>query len=157
MRLNTLSVKSCAVRRRSLLVVGDLFIDGTALLNLVERAFGSKFDLVSPLDWMPVDYLRAYAERLIAAGPSILPSGRCELLVCPECGDLGCGCISCVVARDGDFIAWSELGWETSDDPTGISLFPMGGFRFAAASLAGTLGLPGVTDSGAAADPGRCL
>ena len=144
MRLNSLSVVSRVVRRRPSLIVPDLVIDGTSLLEHVERSSGLEFDSVSPLDWMPADYLRPYAERLIAAGPAILPSGRCELLICPACGDLGCGCVSCVVTRDGGVIVWSELGWETDYDPIAVSLFPMGGFRFAASALAGALGLPGV-------------
>ena len=61
---------------------------------------------------------------------------------CPECGDLGCGCVSCAVARDGDVVVWSELGWEADYDPAGVSLFPMGGFRFSGTALAGALGLP---------------
>ena len=141
MRLNTLAVVSRAVRRRPLLIAGDLLIDGTPLLDHVERAAKSRFDLASPLGWMPDDYIRAYAERLVAAGAPVLPSGRCELLVCPECGDLGCGCVSCAVARKGDHVVWSELGWETDYDPAGVFPFPMGGFRFSAPELAGALGL----------------
>jgi hypothetical protein len=139
MRLNTLAVVSRAARRRPHLVVGDLVIDGTPLLDHVERSVRSEFDLVSPLGWMPAEYVRAYAERLMAVGPSVLPSGRYELLVCPECGDLGCGCVSCSVRRDGDQVVWSDLGWEADHDPAGLSMFPMSGFRFSAPSLAGTL------------------
>jgi hypothetical protein len=142
MRLNSLTVVSHAARRRPSLIVGDLVIDGTPLLDQVERAAGRTFDYISPLGCMPADYLRAYAERLVGAASPFLPSGRCELLVCPECGDLGCGCVSCAVARDGDVVVWSELGWEADYDPAGVSLFPMGGFRFSGTALAGALGLP---------------
>jgi hypothetical protein len=141
MRLNTLAVESRAVRRRPHLVVGDLVIDGTPLLDHVERSAKSEFDLASPLGWMPTGYVQAYAERLVGAGPAVLPSGRCELLVCAECGDLGCGCVSCAVGRDGDHVVWSDLGWETDYDSGGLSLFPMGGFRLSALALAGALGL----------------
>ena len=143
MRLNTLSVVSHAARHRPLLIVGNLVVDGSPLLDHVERAAKRTFDMVPPLGWMPADYLWAYAERLLGTAPPVLPSGRCELLICPECGDLGCGCVSCAVARDGDFVVWSQLGWETDYDPAGVSLFPMGEFRFAAPALAAALGLPG--------------
>jgi len=139
-RLNTLRVESRAVQRRPHLIAGDLVIDGKRLLEQVERATGQAFDLASPLGWTPAAYLREYAARLVAAGPATLPSGRCELLVCPECGDLGCGCVSCRVTRDGEFVVWSELGWEASHDPAGLVRFPMGGFRFRVAELAGALG-----------------
>jgi hypothetical protein len=90
---------------------------------------------------MPAAYLRDWAARPVAAGQPLLPSGRCEVFVCPECGDLSCGCVSCVVSRDGDHVNWSELGWETDYDPDGLVRFPMGGFRFRADELAGALGL----------------
>jgi hypothetical protein len=140
MRLNALSIVSRAARNRPLLFAGDLVVDGFPLLDHVERAAKRTFDLASPIGWMPADYLQAYAGRLLGTARPSLPSGRCELLVCPECGDLGCGCVSCIVARDGDHVAWSDLGWEASYDPDGVSLFPMGAFRFAELALAGVLG-----------------
>lgn len=139
--MNTLSVESRAVQRRPTLIAGDLVIDGRRLKVEVERVTGQAFDVASPLGWMPTEYLRGWAARLVAAGPTQLPSGRCELLVCPECGDLGCGCVSCAAHRDGEFVVWSELGWETDYDPAGLIRFPMGGFRFRADELGGALGL----------------
>jgi hypothetical protein len=137
--VHTLRVESRAVQRRPHQIAGDLVIDGTRLLEQVERATGRAFDMASPLGWMPRAYLREYVARLTADGPAMLPSGRCELLVCAECGDLGCGCVSCQVTRDGDYIVWSELGWEADYDPTGLVRFPMGSFRFRAGELASAL------------------
>jgi hypothetical protein len=116
-----------------------LVIDGRRLLEVIERAARREFDLASPLGWMPPEYLQAYVARLTGVGSPRLGSRRCELLVCPECGDLGCGCLSCRVARDGEYVVWSELGWEAGHEPTGPSMFPMGGFRFPAAELASCL------------------
>lgn len=141
MRVHTLRVESREVQRRPHLIAGDLVIDGVRLIEQVERVAGWTFDVASPLGWMPAAYLREWAARLVAAGPALLPSGRCELFVCPECGDLGCGCVSCVAERDGEHVVWSELGWETDYDPDGLKRFPMGGFRFLADELAGALRL----------------
>lgn len=140
MKVNTLRVESRVVSRRPHLIAGDLMIDGTPLIDQIERATGETFDLASPLGWMPVAYLREYVARLSGNASPGLPSGRCELLVCPECGDLNCGCVSCRVGRDGDCVVWSELGWEAASDPDDLVRFPMGGFRFRAVELAGALG-----------------
>jgi len=152
MRVHTLRVESRAVQRRPHLIAGDLVIDGQRLYDQVERVAGWSLDLASPLGWMPAEYLREWSARLVAAGPALLPSGRCELFVCPECGDLGCGCVSCAVSRDGEWVVWTDLGWETDYDPAGLVRFPMGGFRFRAAELAGVLGLPNHAESDATAD-----
>jgi hypothetical protein len=136
-----LQVESRAVQRRPHLIAGELVIDGAPLLVYVAQATGQTFDLASPLGWMPAVYVQEWAARLVGEGPAVLPSGRCELLVCPECGDLGCGCVSCVVSLDGEYVVWSQLGWETDYDPAGLSRFPMGGFRFRTNDLASSLGL----------------
>ena len=140
MHIHTLSLETRAVQRRPLLIASDLLIDGTALLQHVERATGKSFDLASPLGWMPTDYSKEWAARIVGASPAVLESGRCELLVCPECGDLGCGCVSCVVHREGELVVWSELAWET-DYPDLVVPFRMGGFRFRAGELCGILGV----------------
>ena len=89
-------------------------------------ATGRAFDLVSPFGWTPPDHQLAVAERLLLTRPPLLPTGRRELLVCPECADLGCGYISAAVRREGGRYIWSEIGYETDYDPGGLSLFPMG-------------------------------
>jgi hypothetical protein len=140
MRVHKLRIESRAVRRRPHLIVGDLMIDGLSLYDQVDRVAGP-FDLVSPIGLLSASDLREWAARLVANGRPLLPSGRCELFVCPECGDLGCGCISCLVHRDGDYVVWTELGRENDYDPDGLVLFPMGGFRFAVDNLTGALGI----------------
>ncbi len=155
MRVQTLRVESRAVQRRPHLIAGDLVIDGGRLIEQVERVAGRTFDVASPLGWMPTAYLQEWAVRLVAEGPALLPSRRCELFVCPECGDLGCGCVSCAVSRDGEYVVWSDLGWETDNDPDGLVRFPMGGFRFLAGELCGSLGLQRHAEPGAAQTGGR--
>lgn len=38
---------------------------------------------------------------------------RLSLYVCPECGDLGCGALTCEASRVGDKVVWSNFGFET--------------------------------------------
>ena len=52
--------------------------------------------------------------RDIGATPIRLP-----LYVCPECGDLACGALTCEARRVGEKIIWSSFGFETN-----ISEFP---------------------------------
>ena len=44
---------------------------------------------------------------------------RLSLYVCPECGDLGCGALTCEAVRVGDRIVWSKFGYEA-----GIAEYP---------------------------------
>lgn len=44
---------------------------------------------------------------------------RLSLYVCPECGDLGCGALTCEAIRVGDKVVWSNFAFET-----GIAEYP---------------------------------
>ena len=119
--------------------LSDIVIDGTRLQNLVERVTHRSYDMTTPIGFMPEQYQKEWAARLMADGQPDLPTGRCELLVCAECGHLGCGCISCSIRRDDDSIIWSDLGWET--DYGELNQFPMGSFRFKLQELKSALSM----------------
>jgi hypothetical protein len=36
------------------------------------------------------------------------------LFICSECGDIGCGAITALVARDGHSIVWKAFGYENN-------------------------------------------
>lgn len=57
--------------------------------------------------------LRA-ANRLLLTEMADHPNDRRSLFICSECGDLGCGAISCVIVRDGDAIVWKEFGLQNN-------------------------------------------
>ena len=38
------------------------------------------------------------------------------IFVCPECGDLGCGAITCEVIREADTVVWQRFGFENDYD-----------------------------------------
>ena len=52
--------------------------------------------------------LRA-ANRLLLAEKADHPNDRRSLFICSECGDLGCGAISCVIVREGNAVVWKEF------------------------------------------------
>jgi len=150
-RLNMLTVEQRSGPRRPYLVAAEFIVDGRPLLEHCERATGQTFDLVSPFGWTPPNHQLVVAARLLLRGPPLLPSGRREILVCPECADLGCGCISAVVhAEDGCYL-WSDFGYENNYDPALPLLFPMGNFIFAENDVTRMLAaqVPGLNPSGA--------
>lgn len=56
--------------------------------------------------------------RLLLEAPADLPDGRQTILVCPLCGDIGCGVISADVDRDGDVIVWRNFASQSpTNDP----------------------------------------
>jgi hypothetical protein len=147
-RVNVLSVEWRSGPRRPGLVAAEFFVDGRPLLEYCERATRETFDLVSPFGWTPADRQRALAERLLLRRPPLLPTGRQELLVCPECADLGCGCISAVVQHEEGCYVWSDFGYENNYDPGSLRLFPMGRFTFPERELTRLLGgiVPGLSE-----------
>ena len=109
---------------------------------------------MSPFGWTPPDYQKVVAQRLLLRQPPLLPSGRQELLVCPECADLGCGCISAMVQREDGNYVWRDFGYENDCDPNSLRLFPLGRFIFPAREVIRLFGgiVPGLTDSLTKAD-----
>jgi hypothetical protein len=138
-RVNLITLEWRSGPRRPHLVAAEFIVDGRLLLEHCERASGQTFDLVSPFGWTPPDHQLALAERLLLRRPPLLPTGRRELLVCSECADLGCGCISAVVRAEGDHYVWSDFGYENDYDPAALSLFPMGKIVIPEAALTGLL------------------
>lgn len=127
-RINVLSVEWRSHHRKPELAIAELLLDGRPLLEQCQGATGETFDLVSPFGWTPPAHQQAVAQRLLLRQPALLPTGRRELLVCPICADLGCGCISAAVRLEDGRYVWSDLGYENDYDPEASSIFPMGSF-----------------------------
>jgi hypothetical protein len=85
------------------------------------------------------EFERQYAQQLLLLSPSDLPSGRRVLFVCPECGDLGCGCLSAEVTRDDERVIWTNFGFENDYDLDSLTLFPVGSFVFEAGAYQSVL------------------
>lgn len=91
--------------RHGSLVVCDLLINGIALAERIRRHEGEPCDRISPLGLIE----GAFARLALESQPD-LPGGRTSLLVCPSCGDLGCGAVSAVIERVGSTVVWKEIG-----------------------------------------------
>lgn len=127
-RANVLSMEPTTPPGRPLIVAAEFIVDGRPLLEHCDRATGKHFDLVSPFGWTKPDHQLEVAERLLLRRPALLPTGRREFLVCGECADLGCGCISANVRLEEGHYIWSDFGYENDYDPGSLQLFPMGKF-----------------------------
>jgi hypothetical protein len=56
--------------------------------------------------------------------------GRVPLYICPECADLGCGCVSARIIEDDDSFAWLELAFENNYEPGPTEVFDVRPFDF---------------------------
>jgi hypothetical protein len=138
-KLHSLSLIWRSVRRHADRIASEYVIDGRLLQEHVERATKQSLDLASPIGWTKADYLRQYARRLLLLSEPVLPSGRRELLVCPECADLGCRCLSAEVKIANGRVIWSELGYENDYDPDALKLLGIGAFVFSLDEYEGLL------------------
>jgi hypothetical protein len=82
----------------------DFIVDGQ---SLSER---TRYDLVSVLckEWVPEERERSVL-RLLGEEAADFPDDRRSILVCPECGDVGCGAVSAVVDFSYKTARWRGL------------------------------------------------
>jgi hypothetical protein len=90
----------------------DFVVDGE---SISERAISAGYDLVSVLtrEWMREEREKSL-RRLLLTDSADFPNNRRSLLVCSECGDLGCGAVSIVVDLAGDTVTWREFGYQNN-------------------------------------------
>jgi hypothetical protein len=88
----------------------DFVVNGHSIWQLL-----GKPDMVSVLcfEYVLDETIKA-AKRLVLRERANLPNGRRSLYVCSECGDLGCGAITAVIARHGSTITWKDFGYENT-------------------------------------------
>jgi hypothetical protein len=93
----------------------DFYVSDRRLLDLLGCP---NADYITPLGWGRVEsQADAVAELLRKREPS-LATGRRQLYVCPECGDIGCGAVTARLEREGDLIIWRDFGFENDyEDP----------------------------------------
>lgn len=60
------------------------------------------------------DDVRQLAGRAVRDQSRLLPSGRIPLYICPECGDLGCGCFAVRVGFYPDVVTWGDFTHENN-------------------------------------------
>jgi hypothetical protein len=137
--LNTITLVWRPVRRHAERIASEFAIDGRLLQDHIERTTKQALDLASPIGWVNPEYRREYARRLLLLAEPVLPSGRRELLVCPECADLACGCLSAEVTIADGQVSWSKLGCENNYEPESVTVFNLGAFVFKLAEYEGLL------------------
>ena len=108
----------------------DFVIDGE---SISERAISAGYDLVSVFtrEWGREECEKSLRRLLLTDAPDF-SNHRRSLLVCGECGDLGCGAVSIVVAFSGDTVTWREFGYQSSyeEEVHFDKLKDVGPFRF---------------------------
>ena len=103
----------------------DILIDGRPLAEYFAGPLGAVPDSISPLGPLGAEikqYRQEQFERFLLERDPDLHEGRNSILVCPLCGDLGCGAYSARFQQEGDVIKWSEFGYENNYDPASVEL-----------------------------------
>jgi len=105
----------------------DFMIDGQSLAEL------TRYDLVSVLcrEWVSEQREKS-VRRLLGEESADFPHDRRSLLVCPNCGDLGCGAVSIVLSLSNNAVRWQDFGYQNNYEPEirGEHLKRLGPFEF---------------------------
>ena len=90
----------------------DFVIDGQ---SLTQRA---GYDVVSVLckEWAVVEREKS-VRRLLGEESADFPDDRRSLLVCGECGDIGCGAVSIILHFTDSTAIWQNFGYENNYEP----------------------------------------
>jgi len=116
-------ISTVRVTRGSLTFL-EIEVDGIPLAHHFSGRHGSHPSQLPPLCWSSanVAHRAKVVANFLAEGPSELDSGRVPVLVCEECGDIGCGALAVRVVREGEHIRWTdwayENGYETAQEIT---------------------------------------
>ncbi len=84
--------------------VADYIIGGRTLHEIFKGANG-----VSPFGWVSISSQIEMIDCLILHRRSPLPSRLVPLLVCEECGDLGCGAFCARVTENDGLVHWTDF------------------------------------------------
>lgn len=90
----------------------DFVIDGQ---SLAER---TGYDLVSALcrEWVSEEREKS-VRRLLREEAADFPDDRRSLLVCAECGDIGCGAVSIIIQIPDRTVLWRDFGYQNTYEP----------------------------------------
>ena len=73
---------------------------------------------------------RTHFNELLSKKKSELKSGRVPIYICPECGDLGCGCISIEIIKTNEGFIWKSFGFENNYENGIAESYDIGEFFF---------------------------
>lgn len=98
-------------------------VDGASLTEWIQSRM-HEVDPIAPVEetiWLAgnAEDARDRLDRLQGRLPADFDGQRVALLVCPVCGDLGCGAFSAELRPASGTVTWGDLGWEatSSDEP----------------------------------------
>lgn len=114
--LNTITLVPATHGKRAYL---GIEVDGVPLAHHFAGRLGAHPTLLSPLGWSSAsaDVNARTREQFLAREPSTLESGRVPVLVCEECGDIGCGAYTVRILREGDTMRWTDWAYENGREP----------------------------------------
>ncbi|MGC5328286.1 oxidoreductase [Brevibacillus sp. SYSU BS000544] len=103
----------------------DIIIDEKSLFEEFK-----KYDLISTLGCFVDDFKKHSVERLLLESPSELENNRQQIYICPLCGDIYCGAITCLIDRDGEVVVWRDFRFENGDIESSYVLKNSKTYRF---------------------------
>ena len=105
----------------------DFVVDGQSLSD------GARYDLVTILcrEWAVVEREKS-VRRLLGEESADFQEDRRSLLVCAECGDIGCGAVSIILRLSDKTVRWQDFGYQNNYEPEihGEHLKRLGPFEF---------------------------
>jgi len=99
--------------------IAEVLIDGMPLQKHFVGAQGAHPDLVFTLSCIgaTAGHVQQVSKQLLGDAPSPLPTGRVPVLVCSECGDIGCGAITVRITLEPKSVLWSDWKHENGYEP----------------------------------------
>jgi len=104
----------------------EIEVDGELLSHHFVGRLGAHPGEVSPLAWSTAS-CETNAEtvaELLGAKPSALASGRVPVLVCEECGDIGCGAYCVRIVREPECVRWTDWAYEDACESHTVDEWP---------------------------------
>ncbi len=112
----------------------EIEIDGQPLQQHFAGRLGAHPSQLSPLGWSSASgtYRAKVVAQFLTETPSDLESGRIPVLVCEDCGDVGCDAFVVRVVREGELIKWIDWAIENGIEPAREVTWPTrpGDFTF---------------------------
>jgi hypothetical protein len=105
----------------------DFLVDG---VSLQDECAARGCDEIGCLGWGGEALLAQDRARLQGEATGDFSDGRVSILVCAECGDLGCGAVSVRIRRDGQTIFWDDAGWQNDDEAGWRPIEGLGPYAF---------------------------